>query len=128
MTTTSITDAFRICLHNLLPQTNNAAELAAILVAVLDSPLTHRLQIFSDSKYSLDALSRNLEKAEDGGFLRVANAPLLRSLIIHLRYRPTFTTLTKVKAQAGIDGNEGADRLASAAADLAQPHEIDVEP
>lgn len=188
MTTTSITDAFRICLRNpeppratqpsrpplstcsppsisvytdgssqispqrghaagsgvwygsndprnksirlppLLPQTNNAAELAAILVAVQDSPLTHRVQVLSDSKYSLDVLSKNLEKAENAGFLHVANAPLLRSLITHLRSRPTFTTLTKVKAHAGIEGNEGADRLASVAANLAQPHDLDITP
>ncbi|KAF8720636.1 hypothetical protein AX14_010832 [Amanita brunnescens Koide BX004] len=64
----------------LLPQTNNAAELAAILVAVQEAPLTHRVQILSDSKYSLDPVTNNVEKAEDSGFLHTANAPLLRAL------------------------------------------------
>ena len=104
-----------------LPQTNNAAELLAILHAVNSAPLHSRLHVLTDSQYSLKALTVHLERAEDNGFLGVVNSDIIRSLVSRLCSRPTYTFLTKVKGHSGLEGNEGADAAASLAATLPDP-------
>ena len=103
------------------PQTNNTAELLAILHAVNLAPPLSRLNILTDSQYSLRALTAHLEKAENDGFLNVANSDIIRPLVSRLRLRPTYTLITKVKGHSGLEGNEGADAAASLGATLPDP-------
>jgi ribonuclease HI len=107
--------------------TNNAGEAVAILVAIQRAPPNHILQVFADSQYALKGLTSHLAKAEDGGWIGVANADLLKACVSTLRTRQTPSLLVKVKAHSGIRGNEEADRLANEGAKKELPSLLNLD-
>ncbi|KAJ7691430.1 hypothetical protein B0H17DRAFT_935127, partial [Mycena rosella] len=70
------------------------------------------LRIISDSKTSIDGLTKNLRNWEDEGFTTVKNGQLFQATVAHLRRRTAPTVFQWVKGHSGVEGNEGADRLA----------------
>ncbi|KAJ7857002.1 hypothetical protein B0H13DRAFT_2575073 [Mycena leptocephala] len=70
------------------------------------------VKIFSDSKYAIDGLTKNLPKWQDEGFHTAANGDLFELTVAKLRERKAPTELVWVKGHSGIAGNEGADILA----------------
>ncbi|KAJ3573178.1 hypothetical protein NP233_g2591 [Leucocoprinus birnbaumii] len=94
-------------------QSNQAAEIYAIIKAAeLADPEKH-LHIKSDSMYAIEGLTINLEKHEDAGWLKVSNKDLFIEATDKLRRRKGETVLEWVKGHANERGNEEADRLAS---------------
>ncbi|KAF5373348.1 hypothetical protein D9615_007464 [Tricholomella constricta] len=113
-----------------IEQSNNSGEAAAILVAAQNAPLSATLHIFSDSKFVIDGLTKNLTSWEDRGWIGVSNAKILKAIVARLRKRKGKTLLTKVKGHSGDEGNDGADALANMGAlkDAADENVIDLQP
>lgn len=105
-----------------MPQTNQTGEVLAIWYAASTTPLSAPLHIKSDSLYAIDGLTKHLTSWEDKGWIGIANAALFRATAAVLRRRSAVTTFQWVKGHSGLEGNEGADRLAKAGA------EMDVDP
>ncbi|KAI9057956.1 ribonuclease H-like protein [Trametes sanguinea] len=125
-------------------QTNNRAELIAIVRVLETTPLAKRpLLIKTDSKYSiscksLDRMRIHLDTHRSSGFRHwmpkwiansfrtssgepVKNAPLIRYLSALLDERARHgqkVHLQYIKGHAGHEGNEGADRMANLGATL----------
>jgi ribonuclease HI len=93
--------------------TNNASEIMAVLLAAQKNYPDTELTIHSDSQYTMDALTKNLAKFESNGWVGVSNPSLIQATASWLRQRSAKTTFGKVKSHSGINGNEGADRLAN---------------
>ncbi|KAF8633797.1 hypothetical protein AX17_004355 [Amanita inopinata Kibby_2008] len=83
-----------------LPQTNNSAELVAILTALRATPNSTRLRIMSDSQYAIDALTETLQKAEDANFTGFSNELVIRTIASKLRERSAITSFTKVRGHS----------------------------
>lgn len=99
------------------PVTNNRAELAAIVWTLDKTPRNVPLMIHTDSQYTMSGLTTTFPRWEDEGWLGVPNADLWRKAIFLVRTRTATTTINKVKAHAGLYGNEKADELAKAGAE-----------
>ena len=100
-------------------QTNNRAELMAILTAIKLHPDKSRpLQICTDSLYAMQCLQTWMPKWKERGWKTllnqdVKNRDLLESIEAAMntcRYRPSFT---HIRGHAGHHGNEMADQLAN---------------
>ncbi|KAJ7763291.1 hypothetical protein B0H16DRAFT_1883688 [Mycena metata] len=74
---------------------NNVGELVAIKKAIEECPLDEVLEIRSDSRVSIDGLTKNLQRWENDNYLGVENEKLFRAT-----------------GHAGEAGNEAADKLA----------------
>ncbi|KAF6743847.1 ribonuclease H-like domain-containing protein, partial [Ephemerocybe angulata] len=92
-------------------QTNNRAELYAVLRALEETNVHRTLVINSDSEYAIDMLTTYAAKYNALGW-RATNGDVLRDIAYLLRQRPAATTLRKVKAHSGHEQNDAADLLA----------------
>ncbi|KAG6879310.1 hypothetical protein C0992_003637 [Termitomyces sp. T32_za158] len=110
-----------------IPQTNNTGEAMAMLVATKIAPLNQSIKIMSDSQLVIDAVTKNLKKNEDNGWIGFTNGQVMRSLVTNLKKRKGITILEKVKGHDGVRGNEEADRLAGLGAEKDTPNNIDME-
>ncbi|KAG8967570.1 hypothetical protein FRC05_002003 [Tulasnella sp. 425] len=90
-------------------------EIAATAIALNIAPTNKELLIMTDSTFVINALNGGYKKYEDMGWLGVTNADLIQRAIYLMRRRTAKTFIQKVKAHAGIPGNENADALAKAA-------------
>ncbi|KAF6751799.1 hypothetical protein DFP72DRAFT_815935 [Ephemerocybe angulata] len=109
-----------------LPQTNNTAEAAAVLVAIQSSRSRDTLIIRTDSKYVIDAVGGNRRKIEDTDWLGQSNRNILEPIIARIRQRKGRTIFEKVKGHSGDEGNDGADALAAEGAEKATGEELDL--
>lgn len=97
--------------------TNNRMELLAVIRALQELKTTEfPVQIYSDSKYVVDAIEKGwLWSWQKKGFKDKKNPDLwLRYIPLHLKYKPK---LIWVKGHAGNPENERCDQLAVAAAE-----------
>ncbi len=97
--------------------TNNRMELLAVIRALQALTMTeYPVQIYSDSKYVVDAIEKGwLWGWQKKGFKDKKNPDLwLRYIPLHLKYKPKFIW---VKGHAGNIENERCDQLAVAAAE-----------
>lgn len=99
-------------------QTNQTAEIYAVVLAERKVPPYVPLHIVSDSKYVVDGMTLHLKKWENRGWIGVANAAPFAEAAAALRGRSVQTTFRWVKGHSNILGNEGADKLAAAGAEL----------
>lgn len=108
-------------------QTNNRAELVAIVLAIRKAMTLptefNSLVIFSDSRLCVDGISKWLPLWEADGWTRngqrLENVDLwkvIRRVLSTLDQKGISFTIKHVPAHAGVYGNERADRLAKAAA------------
>lgn len=113
-------------------QTNNRAELMAIIRAIQLCPNDGRqLVIFSDSRYSMDAVTKWLPGWKQRGFRTatgeaVQNQDLIMLLDRELAGRYPHPKLEHVKGHSGIDGNEIVDRMARYGASLPEADSADL--
>ncbi|KAF7797785.1 hypothetical protein EIP86_008987 [Pleurotus ostreatoroseus] len=97
--------------------TSQTGEIAAIYcVALAQKHLPADLHIVSDSRTTIDGLTKSLKRWEDSGFIGVANKEWLQAAASWLRERGACTTLRWVKGHQCDPGNEGADARAKAGA------------
>lgn len=103
-----------------MPQTNQRAELAAILRALEISPRNREVHIITDSKYSIDCLTVWCKDWEKNGWQTslkqpVLNKDLIQPVLAKIRDREALGTATRflwTKGHSNDQGNEAADRLA----------------
>ncbi|KAJ7736386.1 hypothetical protein DFH07DRAFT_986186 [Mycena maculata] len=108
-----------------LAPSNQVAEVLAAKEAAEYAPLDIPLTIYTDSKYTLEGLTKNLTKLEDEGYT-APNSELLRTAAARMRQRKARTSFKWVKGHSGIAGNEGADRLADRGARKRREDDIDM--
>src|ERR1700753_858682 len=94
-------------------QSNQVAELLAILHAVKNTPQNQPLRIKSDSKFALEGLTIHAKNWEEKDWIGVKLGPLFKCATAWIRARSAATTLQWVKGHSGIEGNEEADKLAA---------------
>ncbi|KAJ7620573.1 RnaseH-domain-containing protein [Mycena polygramma] len=109
-----------------LGPSNQVGEIIAIKEAIEKAPPDAPLKIYSDSKYAIDGLTKNLQRWQDEGFQTVANGDLFALIVAKMRERKAPTEFVWVKGHSGIAGNEAADRLAGEGSLAAQESDIDV--
>lgn len=107
-------------------QSNQVGEVAAVVVALQDTPNFAPLEIVTDSKYTIDGLTKHLPKWEDRGWIGIKNSELFRAAAYQLRKRSATTHFRWVKGHSGNEGNERADKLAGEGAQRDQPDELDL--
>lgn len=93
-------------------QTNQIAELFTVLQATKMMRPDVKLKIMSDSRYTINGLTKNLGKNEDLGWIGVKHAELFQCTAAWMRRRTKPTVLEWVKGHSGVAGNEGVDELA----------------
>ncbi|KAL5615297.1 hypothetical protein BROUX41_005346 [Berkeleyomyces rouxiae] len=102
------------------PQTNQRAELTAILFALQRVPHNHKILIITDSQYSINcatvwAAGWKRKNWVTAGGEEVKNQDLVKSIIHEISLREKAGGLTSfkwVKGHSNNPGNEAADRLA----------------
>jgi ribonuclease HI len=103
-----------------LPQTNQRAELAAILRALEISPTNCDVHIITDSQYSINCVTVWSKNWERNDWLKstkepVMNKDLIQEVLARIRDREALGAATKfswIKGHSKDPGNEAADRLA----------------
>ncbi|KAJ7655668.1 ribonuclease H-like protein [Mycena polygramma] len=108
-----------------LGPSNQVGEMLAIKEAIEAAPLDAPLQIFSDSKYAIDGLTKNMKRWQDEGFHTIENGDIIGLTVAKIQKAPT--RFTWVKGHSGIAGNEAADVLAGEGSRKPQEDEINVE-
>lgn len=100
-------------------QTNQRAELTAILRALQTVPPTHGVLIWSDSMYAIKCVTEWFVKWESNGWKThkgpVQNRDLVEMVLQEIRKREALRTKTVIKWIKGHEGNRGnvaADGLA----------------
>lgn len=109
-----------------LPQSNNAGELAAILIAMQTHKRERTLRIMSDSQYSIAAAATRANEWLSRGFVGVENRELVMAIVGEALHSQAVTYFTKVKGHSGLEGNDGADRLANDGALKPNADDIDL--
>ncbi|EXF84235.1 hypothetical protein CFIO01_07670 [Colletotrichum fioriniae PJ7] len=110
-------------------QTNQRAELTAVLRALEYTSVTQDVQIWTDSKYSRNCVTRDCQKWMSNGWKTlnkkdVKNQDLIKAIIDHLNRREAAGTITSINWVKGhttkrgqtAAGNRAADELATAGA------------
>ncbi|KAL6300501.1 ribonuclease H-like domain-containing protein, partial [Sparassis latifolia] len=97
-------------------QSNQAGEVAAILVATQITHMAAPLHIISDSLYAIDGLTTRLPGWENRGWIDISNKHLFRAAAAALRARAAPTTFEWTKGHSTSVGNNAADSLAGQAA------------
>lgn len=109
------------------PQTNQRAELTAILRALETVPVTQGVMIWSDSMYAINCVTEWFVKWEKNGWKthkgQVQNRDLVEAVLIKIREREAEGTTTMIKWIKGHESSQGniwADRLAVGGAHMAK--------
>lgn len=107
-------------------QSNQAAEVFAIFLAVTAVEPNVPIHIFSDSRYAIEGLTKYHKNWEAIGWIGVENSHLFRPTLYRLRIRTAPTAFSWVKGHRGTVGNEAADRAAAAGARLDVLPDVDL--
>lgn len=108
------------------PQTNQRAELMAMLRALESAPRAQPVQIYSDSQYSINCVTQWAAGWKKKGWVtatgeEVKNQDIIRSVLDKMDERTRvggITTYQWVKGHSTDAGNQAADRLAVAGAKM----------
>ncbi|KAJ7726858.1 hypothetical protein B0H14DRAFT_2410354 [Mycena olivaceomarginata] len=100
--------------------------MVAMKEAVKSAGENAEIRIESDSKYVINAVTKDRQKREDQGYIGVANRDLERVTVAELRKRKTETRIKWVKGHNGHTRNEGADRKADEGARKDEGDEIEI--
>lgn len=99
-------------------QSNNTAELHAIWAAVLLARPDEPIHVLSDSKLCVDSLTKWYKGWVKNGWKTktgkpVENSGLIQAVLCSMGEHRAGVRISHVPAHCGIEGNEGADALAS---------------
>ncbi|THU77771.1 ribonuclease H-like protein, partial [Dendrothele bispora CBS 962.96] len=92
-------------------QTNNRAELYAILIAIQLAPLDCPLDLYSDSQYAIKLLSQWAPALAKCGW-SCTNGDVMRCIMGWIRARSAPINLIWIKGHSGNMHNDEADKLA----------------
>ncbi|KAJ7577942.1 ribonuclease H-like domain-containing protein [Mycena floridula] len=95
------------------PSNQVGERLLAVKAAVGTFPLNIPLKIISDSKYTIEGLTKNLQKWEDQDFRTIENGILMKVTASRLRQHKARTTFQWVKGHSRDVGNDGANAMAA---------------
>jgi ribonuclease HI len=98
-------------------QTNQRAELMAVILALKTNSKDRQLKIKSDSRTTVEGIILRLKAWEDKDWLDIANVKEWKYLAYLLRRRRAKTKFKWVKAHDGEEGNEKADKEAKKGAE-----------
>ncbi|KFY48406.1 hypothetical protein V495_01362 [Pseudogymnoascus sp. VKM F-4514 (FW-929)] len=109
-------------------QTNQRAELTAILRALEIAPMHREVHIYTDSNYSINCVTTWFKKWETNNWLTSTNQPVMNKdlvvdILARIRERQGFgsgTIFNWIKGHSNDPSNEAADRLAVSGAQRAQ--------
>ncbi|KAI9065870.1 hypothetical protein FKP32DRAFT_1646925 [Trametes sanguinea] len=84
----------------------------------------------TDSRTTMDAVTKYLKRNEDRGYIGIKNAEVLKALVAALRKRKARTYFAWVRGHSGHEGNEKADRLAKQGTEMLNEgiFDLDVSP
>ncbi|KAF5320628.1 hypothetical protein D9611_013726 [Ephemerocybe angulata] len=105
---------------------NNVGELVAALVAIQKNPRVQYLDIVSDSKYTIDALTTLLPRWADEGFTNCKNKSVLAAMYGEVLASSSTIRTRKVKGHSGDPGNDAADALAATGAEKEVPDHLNL--
>jgi ribonuclease HI len=108
-------------------QTNQRAELMAILITLTKIPKGDKLTIKTDSMYAINRIIEGIKKWEDIGWLQIDNEDLFKKIAYELDIRGEETILEWTKGHSGIEGNEKADKLANEGTEKEITEEINLK-
>lgn len=111
-----------------LKQSNNAGEALAILITTSQTDEDDHLEILSDSKITIEGLTKHLTEWEDKGWVGIENKEILQAIAAKMRSRKGQTILTKVKGHSGLIGNDRADELAKEGAKMNNENQMNINP
>jgi ribonuclease HI len=98
---------------NNIEQSNQTGEMMAVLQAATITPADKELVILTDSKWTINELTKHRQKQEDQGYIGTANADLAKATVAKLCQCNCPTENKWIKGHNGHLLNEGADRLAA---------------
>ncbi|KFY09139.1 hypothetical protein V492_05582, partial [Pseudogymnoascus sp. VKM F-4246] len=109
-------------------QTNQRAELTAILRALEIAPMHREVHIYTDSNYSINCVTTWFKKWETNNWLTSTNQPVMNKdlvvdILARIRERQgvgSGTIFNWIKGHSNDPSNEAADRLAVSGAQRAQ--------
>ncbi len=110
-----------------IEQSNQTAEIAAALLATTTADSATRVLHETDSKTTMDSITKWRQAHEDTGYITQKNAGLTRATIAGIRQRSGHTLLKWVKGHNGHPRNEAADRLAALGAMKATGDRISID-
>ena len=108
-------------------QSNQAAEIAAIIQATETTPPFRPLLILSDSKYAINGLTVHLNSWENIGWINIKNASLFKRAAYLLKKRTATTHFKWIKGHDGNQGNEECDQLAKEGASKHTADELSLD-
>ncbi|KAJ6482317.1 ribonuclease H-like domain-containing protein [Mycena vitilis] len=95
-----------------MEQSNQTAELVAVKEVVRNLDDDINIKIETDSKYVINALTKNRKKWEGQGYIGVTNRALNEAAVATFRHRKRTIKVKWVKGHNGHARNEGADEKA----------------
>jgi ribonuclease HI/exonuclease III len=105
------------------PQTNQKAELVAIILA-LQKNISTPILVKSDSLTTIEGITKRLTSWEDKNWLDVTYKKEWKRLAYLLRRRTATTEFQWVKAHDGEEGNEAVDKEAKRGAELTARYKL----
>ncbi|THU93160.1 ribonuclease H-like protein, partial [Dendrothele bispora CBS 962.96] len=94
------------------PQTNNRAELYAVLTALQLAPLDRSLYLYTDSQYVINSLTHWAPMHAKCGW-KCTNGDVMKSIVAWIGARSAPLHFFWVKGHSGNKHNDEADRLAN---------------
>ncbi|OSD00921.1 ribonuclease H-like protein [Trametes coccinea BRFM310] len=108
-------------------QTNQVGEAIATLWAARALDQSKEVVHESDSRTTINAITRDRQKHEDRGYIGVENAAVIKAIVAELRQRKTHSHFNWIKGHSGHPGNECADKLAKEGADMMDGEDLNLE-
>ncbi len=110
-----------------LHQTNNAAEIRAVLECVLAAIQDETIMTISDSKYIIDGLCFHLSRWENSGWIGVSNSEVWKATVAALHCRGTPIYFEWVKGHSSDTRNGSTDSLAGKGALLNESEALEAD-
>ncbi|KAJ3898252.1 ribonuclease H-like domain-containing protein [Lentinula edodes] len=102
-------------------QTNNRGELLAVLIAIQKSHSKRRIEIYSDSEYTIRSIVYRAPKEAQSNWT-CANGDILRAIALWIASRESTIVFHHVRAHSNNAHNDAADTLAKLGSTLPLPH------